>query len=656
MKKNKWIGWILLFVCMLVPLRTEGVSAAPDMTKAGEIGIPGNTGKALPGAVSRNSRGGRSPVGGFSYGNQLVNGNETAIYNALKNAGDMRRYSENKPLVINLPKQYTFSKWTSCYNSGAWKTLCKEVNRAIDAYYMDYCEDYWIGGFQFYIANDCQIKGKFEKIGLGPMDYYSGIRSELGMTDAQMQKAINEVGGRNRYEVVKSAHDYIVRRMTYPEVGIWGSIIAGDKPYYHVINGGLLEKYSHTGVCDCYARLFQLICRAKGIPSILVAGGSERDSKGDVIDNHIWNYVQMEDGRWYLVDCTWDDNIAERYGSKGNPYMYFLAGSNSEGISKKTVGEEHLAVGRLSSDVEYASFFLPTLSGNAYVYKETPTVQASDISVNKRNLSLKCGQSAELSVSVNPAGAAAYNLKWTTSNTNVARVSTMAGHPVIRAAGSGTAVITASAGTMKVTCRVKVNHIPGSWKVVKAATGTSEGKKEQKCSGCGKTLGSRSIPKTYVKLNVSAIPLQYKKSTTALKISSCTPGDRVKSWKSSNSGVVAVDSKGKLTARKMGRAVITVTMNSGASAKCEVTVQRGAVKTGTLKLATTTLELKKGRSYTIKTTRTPITATDRVTYSSSNKSIAAVTSGGKITAKKAGKVNITVRSGSKKAVLRVVVK
>lgn len=656
MKKNKWITWVLLLVCMLMPLRSESAKAASNMIKAGKIGVPGNTGKALPGADSRNLRGGRSPVRGFSYGSQLAAGNETAVYNALKNTVDMRRYSENEPLVVHLPKQYTFSKSMPYYNSIAWKTLYKEIERAIDAYYMDYCEDYWVGGFQFYLANNCQMTGKFEKIGLGPIDYYSGIRSELGMTDIQMQKAINEVSGRNRYEVVKSAHDYIMNRMTYPEVGIFGSAIVGDKLYYHVITGGLLEKYRYTGVCDCYARLFQLICRAKGIPSVLAVGGSERDGKGNIIDNHIWNYVQMEDGKWYLVDCTWDDNILEQYGKEGNPYTYFLAGSNSKGIVKDTVREDHMAVGRLSDNVAYASFFLPVLSKDAYVYRETVPVQPSNISINKSGLSLKCGQMAELNFSVSPVGAQIYNLKWITSNSNVVRISTMTGRPVVRAVSGGNAVITAAGETTKAACQIKVNHIPGLWKVTKAATGSSEGKREQKCSGCGKTIAVQTIPKTYVKLNAESVPLQYKKSTTALKIVSFTSGDRVKAWKSSNPKVVTVSSKGKLTAKRVGSATITVTMTSGASAKCQVTVQKGAVKTRTLKLTRASIELKKGQTYRIGTIRTPITAADKVTYSSSNKKIAAITSSGKLTAKRAGNVNITVRSGSKKAILKVMIK
>ena len=68
------------------------------------------------------------------------------------------------------------------------------------------------------------------------------------------------------------------------------------------------------------------------------------------------------------------------------------------------------------------------------------------------------------------------------------------------------------------------------------------------------------------------------------------------------------------------------------------------------------LTLKKGKSATLAVTVTPITSKEKVTYKSSNKKVAAVTSKGKITAKKPGKAKITVKSGKKKVVITVTVK
>ena len=55
--------------------------------------------------------------------------------------------------------------------------------------------------------------------------------------------------------------------------------------------------------------------------------------------------------------------------------------------------------------------------------------------------------------------------------------------------------------------------------------------------------------------------------------------------------------------------------------------------------------LKKGKSFTINPKLTPSGAEAKITYSSSNKKVATVDAKGKVTAKKAGKANITVKAG-----------
>ena len=59
-----------------------------------------------------------------------------------------------------------------------------------------------------------------------------------------------------------------------------------------------------------------------------------------------------------------------------------------------------------------------------------------------------------------------------------------------------------------------------------------------------------------------------------------------------------------------------------------------------------TKTLKKGKSFTIKAKLTPSGAEATIKYSSSNKKIATVNSKGKVTAKKAGTVTITVKAGN----------
>ena len=61
----------------------------------------------------------------------------------------------------------------------------------------------------------------------------------------------------------------------------------------------------------------------------------------------------------------------------------------------------------------------------------------------------------------------------------------------------------------------------------------------------------------------------------------------------------------------------------------------------------------RGSNVTLKPVLDPITSQDKITYSTSNKSIATVSSKGVVIGKKAGTAKITVKAGSKKTVVTV---
>ena len=172
-----------------------------------------------------------------------------------------------------------------------------------------------------------------------------------------------------------------------------------------------------------------------------------------------------------------------------------------------------------------------------------------------------------------------------------------------------------------------------------------------------KVNGNDAVIPAIVKLNATSLPLQVKKSTTALKIKEYTAGDAVTNWSSSNKKVAVVNARtGKITARKTGKTTITVTMQSGATAKCLIKVQKGRVKTKKLNVGKAAITLKKGEKYRIIWERLPLTSSEKATFQSSKKKIAAVSGKGIITAKKKGTTYITVKSGSKKRKIRVTVR
>lgn len=74
-----------------------------------------------------------------------------------------------------------------------------------------------------------------------------------------------------------------------------------DTKYYqynHSSVGALLKGYA---VCESYARAMEKLLTRAGIPNMFVVG-KVRDGGG-----HAWNYVQMPNEKWYLLDTTWND-------------------------------------------------------------------------------------------------------------------------------------------------------------------------------------------------------------------------------------------------------------------------------------------------------------------------------------------------------------
>ena len=202
-------------------------------------------------------------------------------------------------------------------------------------------------------------------------------------------------------------------------------------------------------------------------------------------------------------------------------------------------------------------------------------------------------------------------------------------------------------------------HVWSDWKTVQEADVFSPELQERSCTNCGekeqRTVGSKLSPT--LKLNAASVRLKVKQATSGLKVTQLQKGDSVASWKSSNTKIVKVSKKGKITAqKKAGKAKITVTLKSGISKTISVTVQKKAVTTSKITGLKKNITLAKGKSTTLKPTKQPFTSMEKITYTSSNKKVATVTSKGKVKAVNKGKCKITVKAGKKKAYVTITVR
>ncbi|HAE52001.1 MAG TPA: hypothetical protein DCG30_01940, partial [Ruminococcus sp.] len=169
---------------------------------------------------------------------------------------------------------------------------------------------------------------------------YSGFESmeEVLEYKDKLNEALEnfEVTGDSRYEQLKSIHDTI-STFTYYDA---------DSPFSGNVLGSLVQP---GAVCESYSKAFKLICDRLSIPCICVFGNYDLENKSA----HMWNYVLMDDNKWYAVDVTWDD----RDGKNGIDfnYNYFLKGS--ENFFTDHTPEEYYMT---------ANFVYPEISVNDY--------------------------------------------------------------------------------------------------------------------------------------------------------------------------------------------------------------------------------------------------------------------------------------------------
>ncbi|WP_050779101.1 transglutaminase domain-containing protein [Lyngbya sp. PCC 8106] len=97
--------------------------------------------------------------------------------------------------------------------------------------------------------------------------------------------------------VVKALHDYVVTRVEY-------DMAAYKRKYYPPQDAQTVFR-TGKAVCSGYARLMQALGEVAGIEVAYITG-DYRDLTGGLSgEGHAWNGVKIN-GKWYLVDATWD--------------------------------------------------------------------------------------------------------------------------------------------------------------------------------------------------------------------------------------------------------------------------------------------------------------------------------------------------------------
>ena len=270
----------------------------------------------------------------------------------------------------------------------------------------------------------------------------------------------------------------------------------------------------------------------------------------------------------------------------------------------------------------------------AYAASSSKTVKSVTLKIGTKNVTKKTTKmyvkdTATVKVTVNPSKAK----KSVTFKSNKTSVATVSSKGKITAKKAGTAKVT-------VTVKGKDNKSKSTYVNVKV----------------------QNRPVTSVKLSATKISLK-KGASKTLKATVSPSNATVKTvkWSSNKTSVATVNSKGKVTAKAAGTAVITAKSGSK-SAKCTVVVTDNttvSVPVTGVTISQSELVLAVNATSPLKATVTPDNATNKqVVWSSSDASVATVDNSGNVKGVASGtaKISVTTVDGGFSAECTVTVK
>lgn len=171
--------------------------------------------------------------------------------------------------------------------------------------YTDECESH---DFEFTMTASGVYNFRFYVMDKMSGVYYMRVSTNIQVSDkaypsvgdivnAAVKKCSKETDGSD-YEKALWLHDWLLQQLDYDHSLKWSSA-----------ESALTRK---LGTCQAYESAYS---------KLLTAAGITNAETRDTYDGHTWNAMKL-DGKWYQVDCTWDDT-KDNYYNFDQTHLYF---------------------------------------------------------------------------------------------------------------------------------------------------------------------------------------------------------------------------------------------------------------------------------------------------------------------------------------------
>lgn len=279
----------------------------------------------------------------YNYLATLKNGEKlTKLYNSIDECADLFHVSGEDAgdnLVV------------AEINFGELGISSDEAIATWSAYTYDHPLYYWISKKISYTEESLSLKVDEE--------YKSGSVRNAHNSEiyAVVEDFLKQITSDSEYSIALTLHDLIISSGDYAYES--DGVTPKDDNYAHNILG-ILEM--GEGVCESYAKSFQMMLNYCGIENVFVSGYAR--------EPHAWNLVKLDDGKWYWCDLTWDDKPGFMWGVS---HRYFCVNGsealmNMDGpwtVADETFDATHTPSAKCDTGIDFA-YTLPEVSDSSF--------------------------------------------------------------------------------------------------------------------------------------------------------------------------------------------------------------------------------------------------------------------------------------------------
>ena len=327
-------------------------------------------------------------------------------------------------------------------------------------------------------------------------------------------------------------HDWLLEQLDYDNSLKWSSAESA------------LTRSS--GTCQAYERAYA---------KLLSAAGIENAETRDTYDGHTWNAMKL-DGKWYQVDCTWDDS-SENYYNFNRTHLYFALSDELMAIAHQGHNKIYTVEGYAtpSNSLEH-NYFVQNGDAQQWVESYRNRIQEN---LNNKNteFSIQADNSTyPPSIYGIQNGIIAYVMnqnEWfangkkveLVAKTNDKQFDFIVTYPVVctnhdwdegvittEPTCTTKGVKTFTCKNCKTTKTEEVNALghdySKNWTIDKKATCTEEGSKSHHCTRCDENKDVTVIPKTSHNYDEGVITKEATKTETGIKTYTCKDCNKTK--------------------------------------------------------------------------------------------------------------------------------